>query len=470
MKIVRFEGNNFKGLKAVEIVPDAEGNVVLIGGKNGQGKSSVLDAIYVALVGRSAAPPKPIRNGEEECRIVLDLGELVITRKFTEKEGGKITDTVKVESGDGKQRYNSPQSMLDDLLGEIGFDPFEFVQMKPDKQAATLLDMVPLPIDLEKMARLDAADYEKRRDVNRDATTLKGQIDGIPVIPDLPEKPVDRDAILAALASAADTNSAIAAEERDRADTARVARERREHGAGLRSEAERRRAEAARLIAEAEGLEKSADADDADAERLEKELAAAPPLAEPVNTEKLREELAAAEAVNAKLARMAERARLLARFEELRKESQGFTDAMAARAAARADALAKAPMPIEGLAFAVDEKGKASVLFNGVPFEQASTAEQLGASTAIAMAANPTLRVLRIKDGSLLDEDSMALLQSMATAEDYQLWIEVVASGGVAIIMEDGSVKGAEAKPPAAEEGPKKKAAPKKPEGGEKLL
>lgn len=438
MKIVKLEAENFKVLRTVEITP--EGNVVTIGGKNGQGKSSVLDAVWVALAGRSAAPPKPIRTGEEECRIRLDLGELIITRKFTDKDG-KITDSVKVESADGKQRFNSPQAMLNELLGEIGFDPFEFVQMKPEAQADRLIQMVPLPIDLEAMARMDAADYEKRRDVNREGQTLRGQLDGMPVIPDLPETPIDREAILAKLASAADTNTAIEREIRSREERAETIVTRKSDAESKRTEAEQLRARAAALDEEATMLDRGT------ADR-EAELAALPPIDEPIDTGKLREELSAAEETNRQIERMAERAHIGTRLEALRKESAGFTAAMEAREKARQEALSKAKMPIAGLAFAVNEKGTPVVMFNGVPFEQASTAEQLRASTAIAMAANPELRVLRIKDGALLDEDSMNLLADMAAEEDFQLWVEVVGNGGVGIVMENGTVKGAAPREP----------------------
>src|SRR3546814_4371794 len=93
---------------------------------------------------------------------------------------------------------------------------------------------------------------------------------------------------------------------------------------------------------------------------------------------------------------------------------------MAARAKERNAALASAEMPVEGLAFAIGEDGKATLMFDGLPFdrEQISTAVQLRVSTAIGMAANPRLRVLRIMDGSLLDDDSMAMLAQMAEAEE----------------------------------------------------
>jgi hypothetical protein len=64
--------------------------------------------------------------------------------------------------------------------------------------------------------------------------------------------------------------------------------------------------------------------------------------------------------------------------------------------------IAAAMMPVDGIEFAEDE----SILLSGLPFEQASDAEQLRASIAIAMAANPRLRVIRVRGGSLLEEDA----------------------------------------------------------------
>jgi energy-coupling factor transporter ATP-binding protein EcfA2 len=464
MKIVQFESDNFKRLRAVQISPD--GNVVTIGGKNGSGKSSILDAIYVALVGRSAAPPRPIRAGEETCRIKLHLGDIVVSRKFTAKEGGTYTDSLKVESADGAQVFKNPQRVLDELLGEIGFDPFAFVQMKPKDQTATLLGMVPLPVDLDELARMDAADMLARRDVNRDGEQRAARLAAIPAAPEgLPEEPVDRDAILAELAGAADKNTAIGAE--------RARRDRERDAANEAIRASITKAERGReLIRQGEQLVAEATDDRNRANGVGADLDALPELEAPVDTAALQQRLAQAEATNAAIAREQQRKALAAEVEELRAKSKGYTDAMAARDAERKGALAKAKMPIEGLAFGLDEAGKAMVMFNGQPFEQASTAEQIRASTAIAMAANPQLRVLRIKDGSLLDSDSMAMVASMAEAEDFQLWVEVVAGDGVGIIMEDGAVKGAP-EPEPQEEKPAKKAAAKKaapaadkPEGG----
>ncbi len=62
-------------------------------------------------------------------------------------------------------------------------------------------------------------------------------------------------------------------------------------------------------------------------------------------------------------------------------------------------------------------------------------------SAAIAMAGNPKLRVIRIQDGSLLDEDGLKIISDMAAEKDYQVWLEAVDSTGkVGIYMEDGEV------------------------------
>jgi hypothetical protein len=94
-------------------------------------------------------------------------------------------------------------------------------------------------------------------------------------------------------------------------------------------------------------------------------------------------------------------------------------------------------MPVDGLAF--DEN---HVLFNGIPIEQLGGAEQIRVSTAVAMALNPKLKVIRIMHGEELDDDNLAILAMIAEQNGYQIWMaRVDASGKVGIVMEDGEVK-----------------------------
>lgn len=433
MRIVQLHAENFKRLGVVEITP--EGNLVTIGGKNGHGKSSVLDAIYVALKGRAVAPPRPIRQGEEQCTIRLDLGDWIITRKFHAKEGGEFTDSLKIENPDGLRQTKNPQQMLDSLLGEIGFDPFEFVNLKPKEQAARLLQMVPLAIDLDEFAAADASDFANRRDINREVARLRAQVEAIPK-EEIPADLPDRAALADQLGNAADTNAQINADRQRREASAREAMNARDQAAAARARAETLRAEAAKLDAAATEYDESAKG-------IDESLAALPPLPDYVDTDAIRAKLRDADTLQAAVERQKRRADLAAELAKAEAQSEALTEAMAERARQRNAALAEAEMPVPGLAFAIAEDGSATLTYEGLPFDrdQISTAAQLRVSTAIGMAANPTLRVLRIMDGSLLDEDSMRLLAEMAEAEDFQLWVEVVGTGGVGIIMENGEIR-----------------------------
>ena len=129
-------------------------------------------------------------------------------------------------------------------------------------------------------------------------------------------------------------------------------------------------------------------------------------------------------------ARAEEKATLRARYDSL-------TEDIASIDQTKADALAAAEFPVEGLAF--DESG---VLYGGVPFSQASSAEQIRVSLAMAMATSPKLRVIRILDGSLLDAENLALIEGMARDNDYQVWIERVGNADEgAVVIEDGQVQ-----------------------------
>src|SRR4051794_27498721 len=130
IKIISLECENFKRLRAVAIRPN--GNLVEITGKNGAGKSSVLDAIWAALAGKKAIQKQPVRKGQEKAEITLDLGHLKVRRTFTDK-GADFTTTLTVTSADGG-KFASPQDVLDTLCGEFSFEPLAFARLKPEDQ------------------------------------------------------------------------------------------------------------------------------------------------------------------------------------------------------------------------------------------------------------------------------------------------------------------------------------------------
>jgi ABC-type histidine transport system ATPase subunit len=432
MKIVQLTAENVKKVRAVEITP--KGEIVTISGKNGQGKTSVLDCIWLALDHTKVGVKMPIRKGEKKAHVRLDLGDLVVERRFTEA-GSQLV----VENKQGA-RYPSPQRMLDELIGRLSFDPLAFARMPPREQFDELRKIVNLDVDLEQLDGLNRADYAKRADINRDARAKRAQAEGTMVASGLPDAQVDENEILNRIQEAGEKNALI---ERNRARRQEQQRE-----ISLTEEAaERARARAADLRKQAEAMDAEAAGLAAKAKDLSERLAAAQPLPEPIDVAEIRLQLDNAKMTNRLIAARERRRDLEREAEKLEKHAQDLTDQMEARVKVKADAISKAAMPVDGLGF-----GEGIVTYRSIPFEQCSSAEQLRVSLSIAMAANPKLRVLRIQDGSLLDEDSLAAIAEMAKAGDYQVWIERVdTTGKIGVVIEDGAVVSVDGAPvPAA--------------------
>lgn len=405
MRIISLTAENVKRLRAVDITPD--GHVQVITGKNGAGKTSVLDAIWLALGGGPAAKGtvRPIRDGETKASVRLDLGDLVVTRTWTESG-----TTLKVESADGA-KFSSPQKMLDDLVGRLSFDPLAFTQLPAKAQRDALLSLVDLPFDPADLDRRRARLFDERTEIGRTGVSLKGRLDGLPAV-HAPDEEVSSASVLTELRDAQ-------AVEREHDDVMRAAE----------------LAQSAREIAE-EALEAAQVRLETAKQQEQVAYAAAQSLPDRPDIAAIEQRLASVDEVNAAVRAKRERRKVMDEHARVRKEYEARTAAIAALDQEKADGLAAATFPIDGLGFDTD-----GVTYQGVPFSQASAAEQIRVSLAMAMALNPKLRVIRILDGSLLDSDNLALVADMATAQDYQVWIERVADGsGVGIVIEDGEV------------------------------
>jgi DNA repair exonuclease SbcCD ATPase subunit len=411
VRIISLEADNFKRLRAISITPTKD--VVEITGENGHGKSSTLDAIWAALGGKDAAPAKPIRTGAKDAEIRLLLGDdgvpkLKVTRRFGLKEGVPFTTNLVVESADGG-RPDKQQGTLNALIGDFCFDLDAFMGLKDEEQITVLRRFVP-DVDFETIKGLNKRDYDIRTEVNRKAKEARTQAEAIPLPPEgssAPER-VNVAALENKLAQAATVNADIAQR--------RAARE------NAKARIDQITNEIERLHEEQEGLEAK--------------LAAAPPLPDPVDTDKVQADLVAGRAANAAAEAADRRFALETQAETHEAESKRLTKAMEDRDEGAAKAVQAAKMPIDGLGF-----GDGFVTLNGEPFRQASMAQKIRASVAIAAAMNPKLRVARVADGSLLDKKSWGLLEAFAAEHDLQIWVETVdAKGPAAIMIEDGGI------------------------------
>ncbi|UAV84805.1 putative AAA family ATPase [Glutamicibacter phage BIM BV-113] len=386
MKVISLTTTNYKRAKHVEIKPDPDGNLVIVAGKNGQGKSSVLDSIAAALGGaNSKTTPKPIRDGEDRAEIVLETEELTVTRVFT-PSGSRLTLTSK----DGA-KYPKAQAKLDELVGNLSMDPLAFTLLDDKKQLAQLLDLVDLPFDPDQLEAERKQVFDDRTAVNRRVKEFESALAQFGELPEgLPTAEVSVSELLGEYRAGVDNNESYS-----RAHTA----------------AENAWNRITQLRAELEKAEKAAREAQENLDLHSK----------PIDLTQIQSKIDGAEETNRLVRKAQERGALSFQYEAARGQANQLTAKLDQIAKTKADGLASAQFPVDGLGFT--EEG---VSYQGVPFKQASSAEQIRVSMAMAIALNPKLKVIRIQDGSLLDADSLARIEATAHEHGYQIWLEVV--------------------------------------------
>ena len=416
MKILNLQANNILKLTAIDITPTD--NMVLITGKNGAGKSSVLDCIVMALKGGREIPEVPIKKGADKGKIVLDMGEYTITRSFT-----KENTYLKIEHKDGKQ-IKSPQKFLDDLVGNVSFDPLAFLNNESKKQRDILLEII--GVDVDKLDAKEKVLRNSRTACGRDLDKAKMKYESLPTSSTaLPESEVSIDELSAKLISAIELNNKIT---RESEANERIKQEAKDDIA----EIENLEAKITELQARIEELKLKIE-DRKKVYRTEKERLAT---LTPIDTESIQSEISNISATNEAIRNNKIKLEVKRELDAYTNDYDAFTKQIDKIASERKSLLSAATMPVAGLSFDESE-----LLFNGIPLKQASDGEKLMVSLGISMALNPELRVLRIKDGSLLDSANRAIIAKTVKDNDYQIWFEGVGNDSdVGILIEEGEI------------------------------
>jgi hypothetical protein len=430
MKILQLKSENVKRLHAVDITPSS--NTVVIGGLNGNGKSSVLDSITYALGGARVVPSHPIRRGENRAEIEIRLSpcpekkifdELIVKRVFTASGDTRL----EIRSAAG-MTASSPQTLLDSLTGRVGFDPLAFTRLKPGEQAAQLAGVVGL--DLSDLERDRADVYQERHALNKQLTSVKADLERAPFYDGV--EPVDASELVSELRRRQEVNQQVSQLETKARDLAQKAEHLQDKAEQYDREVERLKALLAETMENCRAAHAKAKEAILAAAKAEKEMTASAR----VDVGEIERKIEQASEINRQVDANRRRAELESRLSELDEESKYLTNKLAEIDQEKAKRLAAAAWPISGLGF-----GEEGVTLNGLPFEQASSAEQLAVSVAVGAALNPACRVLLIRDGSLLDSDSLQLVGELARKYDCQVWIERVSEGEeCSLIIEDGMV------------------------------
>ena len=400
MKVHGLHIQNTMRIKVADI-DQPDGNVVVLTGKNAQGKSSALKALFWAIGGPKAVKiDQVVRDGEDKAVVSVDLEKYVVTRSQT--AGG--TMSLKVETKDGKS-FKSPQALLDAIISQTSIDPVAFIGLGAKDQVAKLLEIVKLDINPQEIDAKIKTIFDERTVIGREVKQLEGQLAGLGEIEaGVPDEAVSATELVNELGHA---NQQVS------------------YYAELRSKLDLVRHDVESLRHELKMAEQWVDENEA---RIES-------LVDP-DIDAIKAKLADIDGLNAKVRAKKEHLTLSDTLATKRGLQDACTVNIQDLEASKSKALAGAKFPVAGLGF-----GDGCVTFNGIPLSQASSAEQIRVSMAIAMALNPELKVIHIAAGSLLDSTGMAIVTEMAKEHDYQVWIEKVdESGSVGIVFEDGEI------------------------------
>lgn len=447
-KILKLTAEHFKRINFVEIEPD--GSLVVLSGKNGQGKSSVLDSIQSALEGAAAIPSKAITKGYEKGSIEIDLGDVVVRRTFTQA-GGSLVVTPKEKDA---KALNKPQAVLDAMIGKLAFDPLEFVSppgcttddARSRRRSEILKGM--LGLDFSEKEKERQKHYDERTVANRELANLVGSLKAYPFHPDAPKEEQSASKLMEEQSHAQQLNSENAAKRQAVAslktrslaltdaikqDTAAI-EDTEEELKRINERLELRKRSLATRLQEREKLRLAIQEDEAEVSKLvDKDLS--------VFSGKLSE----VEKLNAKVRDNSKHNETKKAVEAKRKVADGLTRKIDTIDAEKRKAVLEAHYPVEGLS--LSDAGE--VLVNGLPFDQASTREQLIISVSIAIALNPKLRVILVRAGNDLDSDGLKLIAEIAKKNDVQIWLEKIDAGGLpTVIIEDGYVAGTQEEEP----------------------
>ena len=416
LRVIRLQIENFLGVKAVNITP--AGDVIRIEGKNGAGKSSVIDSIWAAIGGSKESPDHPIRNGESNASIIVDLGEILVERKFTEKGS-----YLHVKNKDGLS-FPNPQKTLDELFSRVSMDPQEFIEMKSKERCDFLLELTGQRDKIEKIEAKKKEIYDERTLINRETKTIQGKLAGAPEDEDIAEKSVSD--LMLELAEAREKDDTIQGFKDEITQINMDAGACETRIASIKEEIRT-------LVNTMHDLETTIKEEKNKKEHLEKMVSDAPPSQVPA----LEAEIMSAEEHNS-------RVRAIQAAREIRKElaaSEGVAKTLTRRIDEldkdKLDILKSSSLPIKNIS--IDD---GMLLIGDIPFDDLATSEQLKVSMQIGISINPKLRVIRIHRGSELDSDSMATVKTFAKKNDCQVWLEVVSDiPQEGIFVQDGEIK-----------------------------
>lgn len=409
---------NFKRIGLVTLEFEPGGGLIEFTGKNGQGKSSAIDAFLSALNWSEFHPDKPIKNGSKRSKVQLKLGNrsVELTVELTVTEGGK---SLKVFDSAGKE-LGSPAGLVGGLTGAM-IDPVKFLGLKPKEQINYMLEVTGLQAKADEIAARRSKTDSEYTVVNADKRRLTGLLDSLPApSAGLPETPHDLSEIDNQIDALAGKHAEYAKLQNDITMAEREVQRSLDDIASVEQQ----------LATLKQTLEQRK-------KNLEAVLVAAKAFTAPPDPSELRAQRQNLAAENEKLAASLQWKTVRAELSAKEQELDVLTDRKKALDGEKAALLSSGELGIDGLTFSED-----SLFYNGVPLNDCSDSEKIRIAMQIAMQDQGKLKLVIIREGSLIDTDGKRLIHQIATEKGVRVIAEVVDSTGeYGIVFEEGAVK-----------------------------
>lgn len=409
VKINAFELENVKRVRTVALEPTANG-LTVIGGRNAQGKTSILDGIAWALGGDKLKPASPTRDGSlEPAHLHVELSNGIVVERNGKNGTLKVTDSRGMKGG---------QQLLNTFISALALDLPKFLGGTDKQRADFLLGILGIDDELASIDREYKRVYDERRFVGRDADAKAKTADTMPYYPDAPNEMVSVTELTAQLQRAYFINEA---NERERTNVAQsVVELARRHN---EVDALRQRLEDA--VADLEAYEKEVEGNKVNLANLVY-----------IDTAPIEQAIASAEDTNARVRANADKAAMQSNALALHENYDSLTYTLATLKAKRMKLLEDAGMPLPELSV---ENG--TLIYNGHVWSDMSGAEQLRVATAITRAVKPECGFVLVDKLEQFDTQQLAEFASWCESEGLQvIGTRVATDDSCTVIIEDGMV------------------------------
>ncbi len=411
-KITRLEIENVKRVRAVALAPDQNG-LTVIGGKNGQGKTSVLDAIAWALGGDKYRPTGAQREGST----IPPLLHVELSNGLIVERRGRNSDLKVIDPNGNK----GGQTLLNEFIEQLALDLPKFMQSNSKEKAKILLKIIGVGDRLYELEQQEQTLYNQRHAIGQIADQKKKYAAELPDYPDAPREPVSASELIR-------QQQAILARNGEN-------QRKRDHLDAMTAQYHQLCSEIGELYAKIRGMEERRDQLAADIDIAKTDAAQ---LVDQ-STAELEQNIADIEQINIRV-----RANLdKEKAEEDAKDYQTQYDRLTAQIEdlrnQRVQLLAGADLPLPGLSVQDGE-----LVYNGARWDCMSGADQLRVGTAIVRRLNPKCGFVLIDKLEQMDADTLRDFGEWLEAEGLQAIATRVSTGDeCSIIIQDGYVAGA---------------------------